>query len=145
MSFGIESPALDRVVTRLVTGQQRFESIAMQAAVHDFIQKGEEIAKRNVQQDVYNQPSTYEDRRSGDLLRAVKASRFFATGAQVYISRMALKPHYYAKFVEGGFTHRGGTHFEGRHFWKPKTEAELRALAIRLMEEAALWGGRAMT
>ena len=116
MAVGIEHN-IDRIVTRFVGGTL-FAETELQLAIENTLKKGEEIAIENITHYVYLQFPEGRYQRTYTLLDSVRASKFFNTGGQVYLSRQAFKKRYYPRYVD-----EGTSVMEARNFWAPTVEA----------------------
>jgi hypothetical protein len=141
--IGINVTGVNEAIVRVTSGNI-YADLYVQEVSLKVRKKGAEIVKDNIRRYVYEVDSSYADRRTGDLLRSVRESRFMMNGGQVYISRQTLKRTFYAPLVNSGFTHVGGKRFAGRHFWEPSL-VELRALLDREKLKAARLTALAMT
>jgi len=112
----------------------------IEGAVDDELTWGLGEAQSIMTEMVYMQPSTYEDRRTGDMLRALDITRFQSGTAagMVYISRQHLEK-YYPPYVEWGTMY-----FHGRFFWEA-TKAVLRSHIHKNMDEARMDIARTMS
>jgi hypothetical protein len=137
MSFGIESN-IEKVATRWVGGAL-FADVALQEAIDSTLRKGKEIAEQNISVNVYMHEGSPEYERTYTLYHSVRASKFFATGGQVYLSKQAFRKRYYPRYVD-----EGTMYMEGRDFWAPTVE-ELKAVLEANMLVAAETTARMLT